>query len=257
MPMKSKLEITVLPGLVSMDDLQQYIIDNGAYSKEDNARIFDKWFKGSPRYLFRAVNRKYNIVSKVMCDVGCAFGTNLIYTAPGSYGIEIDEYPAKFAKSIGLQVERRDIFEDISDLPKVEIIWCSAVLEHVTSPHILLRKLHQLLAPGGMVVLFIPTVPIAPFLRHLPILSKYLTGRLHSDHINAFTPETVRFFCERAGFKTIETSPFYPFPINVFNHIPMVNQLIDGCIYIGEKIDNWEYPTKATRHAANNVQGFE
>jgi len=255
--MTSRLPITFLSGVSNVDDLQKHILHNGAFTKEENARIFNKWFKDAPRYVYRAVNSKYGIAGKIMCDVGCIYGMNLVFAAPGSYGLEIEEYPAKFATSIGLRVERRDIFDDVSDLPKVEVVWCSAVLEHAESPHIFLRKLHQLLKPGGMVVIFVPTVPLAPFLHRLPLLNKYLSGHLYGDHINAFTPETLQFFCERSGFKTIETSPFYPFPVSLINHVPLVNRLIDGCIYVGKKIENWEYPANATRRVANNIRGFD
>ncbi len=255
--MTPKLPITFPPGVSNLSDLQKYILDNGAFGKEENTRIFNKWFRDAPRYLYRAVNSKYHIASKIMCDVGCSYGMNLIFSASGSYGLEIEEYPAKFAASIGLRVERRDIFDDISDLPKVEVVWCSAVLEHIDSPHIFLRNLHQLLKPSGMVIVYVPTVPLAPFLNRLPHISKHLSGYLASDHINAFTPETLRFFCERAGFKTIETSPFYPFPVSLLTRVPLVNRLIGGCVYVGEKIENWEYPAKATRRVASNINGFE
>ena len=255
--MAPKLSIT-LPGISDLDDLQKHILDNGVFTREENLRIFNKWFKDAPRYMYKAVNRKYRIANKITCDVGCTYGMNLVFAAAGSYGVEIEEYPARFAKSIGLEVERRNIFDDISDLPKVEVVWCSAVLEHVESPHIFLRKLHQLLIPNGMVIVFVPTVPAFPALRYLTPIKKYLTGHLYSDHINAFTPETLRFFCERAGFKTIETSPFYPFPLSPLNHVPFVKGLIDGSVYIGEKIENWEYPIpNSTRRVANNIRGFD
>jgi len=108
-----------------------------------------------------------------------------------------------------------------------------------------------------MVALYVPTLPLALSLKRLPLIHRYLTGHLSGDHINAFTPESLRFFCERAGFKTIEVSPFYPFPISLFNHVPLAKRLIGKCIYIGEKIENWEYPARATRRAANNIRGFE
>jgi 2-polyprenyl-3-methyl-5-hydroxy-6-metoxy-1,4-benzoquinol methylase len=239
------------------DELHNYIITHGCYSIEENSRIYEKWFARGARYLFRAVDEKYNITKKAICDVGCAYGVNLIFCASGSYGIEIDEYEIEFARSLGLLVYQRDILNgDLYDLPKVDVVWCSAVLEHVDSPHIFLRKLHLLLKPGGLLVLYVPTIPIFPWLRYLPGIRRYMTGYLASDHINAFVPATFRFFCERAGFKTIEVSPFYPGALRLLNHIPIANRLVDGCVYVGHKLGDWEYPDKATRRVAVNRRGF-
>lgn len=239
-------------------DLRQHILTKGAYSRQDNEQIYDRWFARAPRYLFRAVNKKYGIANKVLCDVGCSYGMNLLFAGPGSYGIEIERHEVNFAEHLGLTVYERDIInEDISDLPKADAVWCSAILEHVDAPHVLLRKLHQLLKPEGLVVIYVPTLPLVPVMRHVPLVGKYFLGHIASDHINAFVPSTLGFFCERAGFKTIEISPFYPGPLQILNHLPVINQFIDGCVYVGRSIAAWEYPRKATRRVAANKRGFE
>ena len=230
------------------EDLREYILSKGCHSAKENLRIYEKWFAEGPRYLFRAVDKKYHITRKVLCDVGCAYGTNLVYCAPGSYGIEIQEHEAKFASSLDLTVYRRDVLNDkLIDLPKTDVIWCSAVLEHVDSPHIFLRKLHLLLKTDGLLALYVPIIPLFPRLRHLPKLGRYFSGHSAADHINAFVPATLRFFCERAGFKTIETATFHPGFLQVFNSLPLGKQLVGGCVYIGRKITGWKYPEKATR----------
>jgi SAM-dependent methyltransferase len=171
--------------------------------------------------------------------------------------IEVDKEKVEFAQKIGLKIYNIDIGkEDISLLPKVEAIWCSHVLEHVDSPHVFLRKLHQLLKPGGLVVLFVPTMPLVPILQHVPILGKLVKGYDVDDHINAFIPKTLQFFCERAGFETIEVSPFYPGILNVLNKLPVFNRFVSRCTYIGQKIEDWEYPSEATRKAEENLSGY-
>jgi SAM-dependent methyltransferase len=238
-------------------ELQDYILGRGCYSSEENKRIYEKWFADAPRYLFRAVDKKYAITKRVLCDVGCAYGMNLVFCAPGSYGIEIECYEAKFAQSLGLTVYQRDVINDaVCDVPKADVVWCSAILEHVESPHILLRKLHQLLKPQGLIALYVPTIPLISSLRYLPGVGKYFFGHMASDHINAFVPATLRFFCERAGFKTIEVSPFYPDPLRCLNHFPVARCLVDGCVYIGQSITDWEYPQRATRRVGLSKNGF-
>jgi 2-polyprenyl-3-methyl-5-hydroxy-6-metoxy-1,4-benzoquinol methylase len=241
----------------NQDNLRDFVLSQGCYSREENERIFEKWFAKGPRFLFRAVDKKYGITEQVLCDVGCAYGMNLVSCAPGSYGIEVEPYEVNFAQHLGLTVYKRDIIEeDVCDLPKADVVWCSAILEHVVSPHILLRKLHQLLRPEGILALYVPTLPIIPVLSSLPRLGKYFLGHRQGDHINAFVPQTLRFFCERAGFATVELSPFFPSPLSFLDHLPGSSRLIDGCVYIGRSVENWEYPEKATRRASLNKIGF-
>lgn len=218
-------------------ELRDYVIKHGSYSPDQNLQIYEKYFTRAPRYLFRALDKKYNISKKIISDVGCSYGMNLLFCKHGSYGIEIDKDKSSFANSIGLNVYTRDIVhDDISDLPEVESIWCSAVLEHVDSPYLFLRKLYQLIKPEGFLFLYVPTIPVFPFLKKVPYLGKYVTGYEERGHINAFVPSTLRFFCESTGFRTIEISPFYPGLLCVFNHIPFFNRLTSRCVYIGKKI---------------------
>jgi 2-polyprenyl-3-methyl-5-hydroxy-6-metoxy-1,4-benzoquinol methylase len=237
-------------------DLRERVITKGCFAREENERIYQKYYATAPRYLFRAVDRKYDISSKDICDVGCSFGMNLVFCTPQSYGIEVADYPAKFARSLGLTVYTDNIFTTILDLPKVDVVWCSALMEHVDSPHILMLKLSQLLRPNGLVIIYVPTIPIMGWLGRIPALKRYIRGYLHSDHINGFVPETLQFICERAGFKTLEVSPFYPAPLSMLNHVPLMNRLISGCVFVGQKIADWNYPRGSTRRVANNESGY-
>jgi len=114
----------------------------------------------------------------------------------------------------------------------------------------------SMLADDGLALIYVPSIPLAPFLRVAPFLRRYMTGYLYSDHINAFTPSTLRFFCERAGFQTLEVSPFLPGAAGLINHVPLLNRIVDGCVYVGKKIPDWEYPGRATRRATETGPGF-
>lgn len=242
-----------LHNLVTYDRLRDHVLQRGCYSPAENERIYQKWFASAPRYRFRAVNRKYGLTRGVLCDVGCAYGSNLVFCSPESYGIEIEPYEVNFARSIGLTVYQMDVIQaDFTGLPRVDAIWNSATLEHVTAPHIFLRKLHQLLKPDGLLAIYVPTLPPLAWLRGLPRIGRYVSAYRHDDHINAFTPAVLRFLCERAGFRTLEVSPFYPGALAALNPL----HLLDGCIYVGRKLDPWDYPPLATRRAADNPSGF-
>jgi SAM-dependent methyltransferase len=164
---------------------------------------------------------------------------NLVYATPNSYGIEIDERRVDFCLGLGLTVYQRDFVEDdVADLPQVEVVWCSAVLEHVDAPHIFLRNIHSILAPGGLVAIYVPTIPWTRWMcpHQWPLLSRYFVGHLASDPVNAFVPETLAFFCEGAGFETLEVSTFFPGPLRIFSNWPVLPRMIDGTIYVGRAI---------------------
>jgi SAM-dependent methyltransferase len=225
-------------GSVEKEELKEHILTHGCCPAEENLNIYEKYFAHAPRYLFRAVDKKYHIAQKILCDVGCGYGMNLFHCATGSYGIEVDGLRVKFANSLGLNVFQRDIINDnVSDLPKVEVVWCSAVLEHVSSPHIFLKKLYILLRQDSLLILYVPTIPTLPWLQRIPGLGRYVSGYKAQDHINAFVPSTLRFTCEQAGFRTIEISPFYPGPLRFLDHFPVFNRITGRCVYIGQKIE--------------------
>jgi SAM-dependent methyltransferase len=234
-------------------DVKDHVLQHGCCAPEENLRIYEKWFKNAPRYVFRAVDQKYHISQKTVIDVGCEYGMNLLHCGPGSYGIELNQYCLDFAASLGLHLEKRNIDQDdLTDLPKADVVWCSAVLEHVDSPHIVLRKLYGLLRPNGLLCVFVPTISPFRCLRRLPVIGNYFDGYLYGDHVNAFTPATLQFMCERAGFKTLELSAFYPGLAQVFNRFP----LTDGVVYVGSMIPGWSYPPGACRVAAENRAGY-
>ena len=234
--------------------LKDFIINNGCFSKEENTRIFNKWFSNGPRYYFKVAAKKLNFKDKCVCDLGCAYGTNLVNLKNNSYGIEINKDMFSFVKSIGLEVYNIDFISgDISKLKKPDVIWASAILEHIDSPHIFLRRCFNLLKDDGLICIYVPIIPFFTFLEKIPLISKFFISYTHGDHINAFTQKTLKFFCKRAGFEIIDIGPFYPYIgslLNLFNITGM-------CFCICKKINNWEYPLNSTRRKSLNVNGYE
>ena len=233
---------------------RQYILARGCYDENENARIFNKWFRTAPKIAFRRTDAIYDLQRKTVCDVGCAYGANLFFTQPGSYGLEINSDYVRFAQGLGLTVHQRDVVaDDLSDLPAVDAVWCSSVIEHVDSPHILLRKLHQLLKPEGLLLLFAPILPPFPVLRHLPKYGGNFVSHLDEDHVSAFTRQTLRFTCERAGFETIELTALYRRPLSLLNNVLFLQAT---CLYVGRARANWNYPEKSSRLVTRNLKGF-
>ncbi|MCC7162721.1 MAG: class I SAM-dependent methyltransferase [Anaerolineae bacterium] len=267
---KLSREELAIPWGGTQQDLMDYIVKNGCYAPEENLRIYKKFFTMSrPRdQLYRALAEKYALDNKTVCDVGCSYGMHLIRCTAGSYGLEIEKYPARFAQSIGLDVYERNVIDDaLDDLPKTDVVWSTAVMEHTDSPHIFLRKLYGLLKDSGLLIIEVPAIPTPPrtWLGKLPIrqLRNTFGKEDTDDHINAFSPTTLQYFCERAGFETSEVF-LWSRPIvknwrtlpALWTRFPPFSVFAIDCVFIGKKIPGWDYGPKASRRAAQNVKGY-
>lgn len=248
-------------------NLRERVIAKGSFGSSKNEEMYEKYFRliRPKDRLFLELSKLYRFSDHSFCDAGCGYGTHLVH-CPGGYGIELDTMRSDFAQSLGLTVFKRDLIQDdLTDLPTVEIVWCSATIEHLDSPHILLRKLNGLLVANGLLVLEAPVLPPIEWFGYLPIPKlRKLFLEDHGDHVNAFTPATLRYACERAGFKTIDLFRWslplmnrYPrMPIRLTG-MPPFNFIARGSCYVGSKIDGWDYPPKSMRRAAMNTRGYE
>lgn len=256
MPTLTPYPVRQIPGIDTMEALEAHLVSRGCYDANENSRIYQKWFAAGPRYIYRAVNRKYRISEMRLADIGCAYGASLIYAPEGSYGLEIESYEVAFARSIGLTVYDRDVFSDLSDLPRVDAVWTSMVMEHVDSPHLFMRQLHRIMNPNGLLVNMIPVVPRVPQLERLPVVGKYFRGWQHDDHANYFTATTLRHIAEHAGFETLEVSAFLPGPLAPFSRWAPLRDMVAIAVYVGRAIPNWDYPERATRRVTPGLPGY-
>jgi SAM-dependent methyltransferase len=186
---------------------------------------------------------------------------NLVYCSRDSYGIEFRGARARFAKSLGLNVfECNFLVDDLSHLPRVDVVWCAATLEHVDAPHVLLRRLYNLLKGDGRIILETPCAIPNRMMWSVPFLNRVFGD--HDDHINSFSQTSLIRFCERAGFAE-EWSFRYSTPL-VMRRLPVrvtgifpFSIVAQSVVYVGRRIPGWNYPPKATRNAADNALGYE
>jgi SAM-dependent methyltransferase len=154
-------------------------------------------------------------------EVGCGTGNTLVYLKDNDYcdwtcGIELFPEAATIAK------DRVDLFFqgniETFDLPiepnSLDVILCLDVLEHLVNPEAVIQKLHQYLAPNGMIVASIPNV------RHYTVLIPLLfqnkweykeSGILDKTHLKFFVKKTAIGLMESSGLKLssmIQSIPF-------------------------------------------------
>ncbi|MFH1990704.1 MAG: class I SAM-dependent methyltransferase [Patescibacteria group bacterium] len=194
------------------------------FSIDEGAVLWEKYFRFLPLKLAMLL-KKYNLDKKRMLDIGSAWGEFLIHFGPGSKGIEVLPEAVKFSKLLGLDVDEYN-FEDEwrENAGSFDAIWCSNVLEHVASPHQLLRNFHKTLKENGLIFVRVPTIPSNWLYLKLNKLLLGFLGYEAVQHINAFTRKTAEFTIERAGFKIIESNNFLPFLKDACSFITVVAQ---------------------------------
>ena len=75
-----------------------------------------------------------------------------------------------------------------------DVVTLRHVLEHLVEPVLVLGILHDLLKPSGVLHIEVPDVTEIP---------ANLSPFIHHEHMNSFTPETLRLAIERSGFEIL------------------------------------------------------
>jgi SAM-dependent methyltransferase len=252
------------PFHASPEVLRRHIVQHGSFDETENTRLYEEWYTSKrPRdIVLHRLNHRFKFSAGTILDAGCGYGSNIALGQTGSYGIELDEKRASFTKSIGLPCYSRDLVSaDLSDLPKVDTVFLLSTLEHLDQEHTVLRKLVERLRPGGLMVLSVPCRPISRNLERIPFFNYFFDD--HGDHVNGYSPESIAYRCERAGLRT-RAALRYSVPLArrftmlpfLLMHLLPLALIGNACIYVGSKVEGWEYPKKSTRRRADNAKGY-
>ena len=189
------------------EELKKIILSKGCYDKEENLRIYNKFFKdwfNNHVYIFN----KFKIKDSFrILDIGCGPGHNLIHFSPNSVGIEINDYLVDFGKSLGLNVIKTNAEENLPVInEKFDLIWCTDFLVHMVSPFRFLFKIRDYLNDGNYLVVQIPQPSI--FGTHKS-----------PEHFYAFDKETLIFLLKASGYKIISCSGYVRRMPNFLNNV--------------------------------------
>ncbi|MAG32385.1 MAG: hypothetical protein CL908_16000 [Deltaproteobacteria bacterium] len=142
-----------------------------------------------------------------LLDVGCAGGEFLIEAFPyfDVRGVEVTEESAARARKRGLSISvAADLSELVAEGRRFDVITLWDVIEHLPDPLGVLRQARALLRPGG--ALYMTTGDAASFVARISGKRWHLlTPPLH---LFFFTPSSIGWMLERAGFSSPKIS--YP-----------------------------------------------
>jgi len=177
---------------------------NEAYSQR---KSFDAAIiKGSR---LRATESQVELVKKYkdgvrLLDIGCGEGFFLFNASKAGYtakGVELSQGAAAYAKKeFDLDVEAKPFEELRFPENHFDVVTLWQVLEHVPYPLMVLKEVHRILKPEGLLVVSTPNIEGMP--------AKILRKRwweIRRLHINQFTTKTLTDTLQNAGFKNISS----------------------------------------------------
>lgn len=141
-----------------------------------------------------------------LVDVGCGGGAAVAKLSDSfvPYGVEISTNLARSAnelfESLGGRAINAPSLEGLKEFPDEFFSAASlrSYLEHELNPVPVLRELHRTLEPGGKAVVKVPNFAS---LNRLAMGRKWC-GFRYPDHLNYFTPRTLRAMAAKCGYQT-------------------------------------------------------
>ncbi len=197
------------------------------YSTKHNKEVasFKKNF-----YWTRQVQRIEKILNRKVLsvlDIGCRTGDFLMHFPDNldREGVELSENSAEIAKGRSLTVYQ-DFVENINFDKQYDVVTCYALLEHLLEPLTFLDKLSNMVSPGGVVVIMIPTYECVKQW----IIDRFTSVRwwMYSppQHLNFFSKQFLDRYLAKNNFKLVDR---YWTSGGMFN--PFRNILLAGRVF--------------------------
>lgn len=170
---------------------------NSDYHRDETYIEEESLFKN---IFLKRVNKilKFKKRGKAM-EIGCSTGLMLSLLQDRGWeisGVEISKKAAEAAKKWGVNIIIND-FMKVNIKEKFDVIILNHTLEHLENPAEVIKKVKNLLSPGGLIYIDVP---------NFGGLSAKLLGNnwpllLPSEHLWHFTEKSLKILLEKLGFK--------------------------------------------------------
>ena len=161
----------------------------------------------------RAKNLKQTEVQR-MVDVGC--GNNLLVRFFQDrdwevFALEPSQDAANFLRLFTLQVFECPV-EDIksTNIREISFVNLQFVLEHITDPISVLKKLYKVMVPGGIIRIAVPNDFSEGQMAYVENYNEEAHWVCLPDHINYFTFDSLHNLLEKIGFQEVYRITNFP-----------------------------------------------
>ena len=147
--------------------------------------------------------RRWKQASNVsLLDVGAGYGDFLHYACKAGWQVSGFEFSPAVARlsqeKYGIPLAVGDLFEMPFPNQSFDVITMWHVLEHLANPMAVLRRLFELLRPGGLLVLEVPNL-------NCLVRKSYRIPMTVNLHLYHFSPATLSSLASAAGFRVLRT----------------------------------------------------
>ena len=180
------------------------------------------WWDEAHRKMYQAFGTKF-LQNKTgnLLDIGAGLGYfvrfALKYPGWNALGYEISVPAVEYARNVlGLKdLMFAGAVEDSGFAPEhFDLITLWDVLEHIPNPYILLSYIFRILKPGGSLFVATPNAPIQVFKATVKAMLFGMVEGAHyleaKDHVNLYTPESLRLVLRRIGFRQVSFTHIRP-----------------------------------------------
>ena len=174
----------------------------------DEARLataFDEGNLAHYRRLLARLERQSPGAQRRLLDVGCATGAFLTVARDAGWqvsGLEIGRASCEYAcRSLGLDVQRRSIYEFEPPAGAFDAVAFLEVIEHLERPAEALARIHRMLAPGGLLLV---TTPNYDSLYRRLFGARWWVVNCEDEHIVLFNRASLARILRGAGFEVLD-----------------------------------------------------
>ena len=150
------------------------------------------------------------------------------------WGIDLDRAGLEMLRAAGFtNLYEADIerLESCAITGRFDVIVAGEIVEHLTSPGTFLRQVPRLLAPGGRLLVTVPSAQsirlVANALRRVEVV--------HPDHKTYFSPHTLSEMLESSGLAVVDLRPYWAKP----RRSPALHAAYDHVLYATRLISPW------------------
>lgn len=175
------------------DHYTEYYFHKPTYGDDDAEGYVDYESIPENEFIWRLnLIRLFILEGGNLLDVGCATGKFLAMARDIGwhvYGVEVSQYAAEMAASLGIPVHCGTIENNPYPAGFFDLITVFDVLEHLIDLKTFMREVKRLLKPGGHLLIYSPN---AGAIRALKEGDQWIGYTSSLEHIFYFTPDTLR-----------------------------------------------------------------